>query len=97
MKLTSLPARRNAPIAASPSRARNSRRFRRGSRWRSGLGSGVVLDSPAILAVLFNERGSDEIMPLLEDLFYGQRDLASHYGLESLRKAVSPSPAPPEP
>jgi 5-methylcytosine-specific restriction protein B len=38
-----------------------------------------------------------EIMPLLEDLFYGQRDLASHYGLESLRKAVTPAPAPPEP
>ena len=38
-----------------------------------------------------------EIMPLLEDLFYGQRDLAAHYGLESLRKAVSPSPDSPEP
>ena len=23
-----------------------------------------------------------EIMPLLEDLFYGQRDLAEHYGLD---------------
>ena len=38
-----------------------------------------------------------EVMPLLEDLFYGQRDLGSHYGLESLRKAVAPAPAPPEP
>ena len=38
-----------------------------------------------------------EIMPLLEDLFYGQRDLAEAYGLESLRKAVASSPAPPEP
>ena len=38
-----------------------------------------------------------EIMPLLEDLFYGQRDLAEAYGLESLRKAVGSSPAPPEP
>jgi 5-methylcytosine-specific restriction protein B len=38
-----------------------------------------------------------EIMPLLEDLFYGQRDLASHYGLDCLRKAVVSSPAPPEP
>jgi 5-methylcytosine-specific restriction protein B len=38
-----------------------------------------------------------EIMPLLEDLFYGQRDLADHYGLQSLRKAVSAEPAPPEP
>ena len=38
-----------------------------------------------------------EIMPLLEDLFYGQRDLAEAYGLESLRKAVASAPAPPEP
>jgi 5-methylcytosine-specific restriction protein B len=38
-----------------------------------------------------------EIMPLLEDLFYGQRDLAEAYGLESLRKAVASTPAPPEP
>ena len=38
-----------------------------------------------------------EIMPLLEDLFYGQRDLAEAYGLESLRKAIASSPAPPEP
>jgi len=36
-----------------------------------------------------------EIMPLLEDLFYGQRDLAEAYGLESLRKAVASAPAPP--
>jgi 5-methylcytosine-specific restriction enzyme B len=33
------------------------------------------------------------IMPLLEDLFYGERDLEEHYGLASLRKAVSASPA----
>ena len=33
-----------------------------------------------------------EIMPLLEDLFYGQRDLAEAYGLESLRKAVASAP-----
>jgi 5-methylcytosine-specific restriction enzyme B len=32
-----------------------------------------------------------EIMPLLEDLFYGQRDLAEHYGLEGLRKAAGSS------
>jgi 5-methylcytosine-specific restriction protein B len=38
-----------------------------------------------------------EIMPLLEDLFYGQRDLSDHYGLESLRKAISPEAAAPEP
>jgi 5-methylcytosine-specific restriction protein B len=38
-----------------------------------------------------------EIMPLLEDLFYGQRDLVEAYGLESLRKAVASSPTPPEP
>jgi len=38
-----------------------------------------------------------EIMPLLEDLFYGQRDLTEAYGLESLRKAVASSPVPPEP
>ena len=30
-----------------------------------------------------------EIMPLLEDLFYGQRDLADLYGLDSLRKAIA--------
>jgi 5-methylcytosine-specific restriction protein B len=30
-----------------------------------------------------------EIMPLLEDLFYGQRDLAELYGLDSLRKAIA--------
>ncbi len=38
-----------------------------------------------------------EIMPLLEDLFYGQRDLAGHYGLVGLRKAIAAEPAPPEP
>jgi len=32
-----------------------------------------------------------EIMPLLEDLFYGQPDLHGKYGLESLRRAVDPS------
>jgi 5-methylcytosine-specific restriction enzyme B len=30
------------------------------------------------------------IMPLLEDLFYGQGDLAERYGLASLRAAVAP-------
>ena len=29
------------------------------------------------------------IMPLLEDLFFGQRDLEEHYGLASLRKAIA--------
>ena len=38
-----------------------------------------------------------EIMPLLEDLFYGQRDLAEAYGLESLLKAVASAPVPPSP
>jgi 5-methylcytosine-specific restriction protein B len=38
-----------------------------------------------------------DIMPLLEDLFYGQRDLAGHYGLPGLRKAITPAPSPPEP
>ena len=38
-----------------------------------------------------------DIMPLLEDLFYGQRDLAEHYGLPGLRKAIGPTLAPPEP
>jgi 5-methylcytosine-specific restriction protein B len=39
-----------------------------------------------------------EIMPLLEDLFYGQQDLAEHYGLASLRKVIDASPpAAPEP
>jgi 5-methylcytosine-specific restriction protein B len=30
-----------------------------------------------------------EIMPLLEDLFYGQRDLDEQYGLDSLRRRIS--------
>jgi 5-methylcytosine-specific restriction protein B len=38
-----------------------------------------------------------DIMPLLEDLFYGQRDLAEYYGLAGLRKAIAPAPPPPEP
>lgn len=29
-----------------------------------------------------------EIMPLLEDLFHGQGDLADHYGLDSLRASL---------
>ena len=33
------------------------------------------------------------IMPLLEDLFYGQRDLNELYGLTSLRKAIAAAPA----
>ena len=35
------------------------------------------------------------IMPLLEDLFYGQRDLDEHYGLPGLRKAIASPPAGP--
>ena len=35
------------------------------------------------------------IMPLLEDLFYGQRDLDELYGLPSLRKAIAAAPAEP--
>jgi 5-methylcytosine-specific restriction protein B len=35
------------------------------------------------------------IMPLLEDLFYGQRDLDELYGLSSLRKAIAAVPAEP--
>ena len=35
------------------------------------------------------------IMPLLEDLFYGQHDLEEHYGLPSLRKAITPPTAEP--
>jgi 5-methylcytosine-specific restriction protein B len=35
------------------------------------------------------------IMPLLEDLFYGQHDLDQHYGLASLRKAIAAPPAEP--
>jgi 5-methylcytosine-specific restriction enzyme B len=38
-----------------------------------------------------------ELMPLLEDLFYGQRDLVEQYGLASLRKAITTAPAAPEP
>jgi len=34
-----------------------------------------------------------EIKPLLEDLFYGQRDLDEFYGLPSLRKAIAAAPA----
>ena len=32
-----------------------------------------------------------EIMPLLEDLFYGQADLRDESSLESLRRAISAS------
>ena len=35
------------------------------------------------------------IMPLLEDLFYGQRDLNELYGLPSLREAIAAVPAEP--
>ena len=35
-----------------------------------------------------------EIMPLLEDLFYGQRDLGEQYGLASLRAAIGPRHEP---
>jgi 5-methylcytosine-specific restriction enzyme B len=35
------------------------------------------------------------IMPLLEDLFFGQDDLEQHYGLASLRKAIAPPTAQP--
>jgi 5-methylcytosine-specific restriction protein B len=35
------------------------------------------------------------IMLLLEDLFYGQADLDQHYGLPSLRKAITAPPAEP--
>jgi 5-methylcytosine-specific restriction protein B len=44
-----------------------------------------------------------EIMPLLADLFYGQRDLNERYGLAALRRATgigappAPAPAPPTP
>ena len=38
-----------------------------------------------------------DIMPLLEDLFYGQRDLTGQYGLPGLRKTIAPASAPPEP
>lgn len=37
-----------------------------------------------------------EIMPLLDDLFYGQPDLAEQFGLPSLRAAFGTgSPEPP--
>ena len=35
------------------------------------------------------------IMPLLEDLFYGQRDLEEHYGLANLRKTIAAAPGEP--
>jgi 5-methylcytosine-specific restriction enzyme B len=38
-----------------------------------------------------------DIMPLLEDLFYGQRDLAEQYGLAGLRKIIASAPPLPEP
>jgi 5-methylcytosine-specific restriction protein B len=34
-----------------------------------------------------------EILPLLEDLFYGQPDLATRYGLDALRAALPSNPA----
>jgi 5-methylcytosine-specific restriction protein B len=36
-----------------------------------------------------------EILPLLEDLFYGQPDLAARYGLDALRAALAPDRAEP--
>jgi 5-methylcytosine-specific restriction protein B len=36
-----------------------------------------------------------EIMPLLEDLFYGQPDVAAQYGLDALRAALPPRPEEP--
>jgi hypothetical protein len=39
--------------------------------------------------------GSTRSLPLLEDLFYGERDLEEHYGLASLRKAVAAAPGEP--
>jgi 5-methylcytosine-specific restriction protein B len=38
-----------------------------------------------------------QIMPLLEDLFYGQSALDEHYGLPSLRKAIAAASGHPEP
>jgi 5-methylcytosine-specific restriction enzyme B len=39
-----------------------------------------------------------EIMPLLADLFYGQRDLGERYGLAALRRAIGAAlPEPPTP
>jgi 5-methylcytosine-specific restriction protein B len=38
-----------------------------------------------------------QIMPLLEDLFYGRRDLDEQYGLASLRKAITAASGQPEP
>lgn len=35
------------------------------------------------------------VMPLLENLFFGQRDLDERYGLASLRKAITPPPGAP--
>ncbi len=40
------------------------------------MGSGAVLDSPAILAVLFNELGSDKVVPLLEGALVSAVNLA---------------------
>jgi 5-methylcytosine-specific restriction protein B len=37
------------------------------------------------------------IMPLLEDLFYGQHDLDEQYGLPSLRGIIAAEPSPPDP
>jgi 5-methylcytosine-specific restriction protein B len=67
-----------------------------------------IADSDAAIgpSYLMNERiyqradGFDRvwqysIMPLLEDLFYGQRDLEELYGLPSLRKAIAAAPAEP--
>jgi hypothetical protein len=59
----------------------------------------VLRDRPwdAVASILFGVVWQYQIMPLLEDLFYGQSDLDEHYGLPSLRKAIAAASEHPEP
>src|ERR1700678_1187093 len=57
------------------------------ARLRNGLGSAAVLDSSAILAVLFDEPGSDAVVPLLGGALVSAVNLAEVHGSLLRRRA----------
>ena len=50
--------------------------MRRAVRWRTGLDKTAVLDSSAILAVIFNEPGSEAVIPRLQGALLSAVNLA---------------------